>query len=165
MIYFIIIGLIISASSVYINADLVLGLLFIIGFYLIYSFGSVLIVNLFNSKIERVFKRFYIVFTFNLAGLKNLINLINECLKIFKYMWVLNYSLIDFLKLIQYNNLKSLNNLISINNILWIKNWVYIKDKTEAQKNVYNIFLINKLVDILYLNNFKIELYKKPNIV
>jgi len=86
MTYFIIVGLIISASSVYINADLVLGLLFIIGFYLIYSFGSELIVNLFNSKIERVFKRFYIVFTFNLAGLKNLINLINECLRIFKYM-------------------------------------------------------------------------------
>ena len=165
MTYFIIVGLIISASSVYINADLVLGLLFIIGFYLIYSFGSELIVNLFNSKIERVFKRFYIVFTFNLAGLKNLINLINECLRIFKYMWILNYSLIDFLKTIQYNNLKSLNNLISINNILWIKNWVYLKDKTEAQKSAYNIFLINKLVDLIYLNSVKIELYKKPNIV
>jgi hypothetical protein len=68
MTYLIIFLLLISGSSIFVNADLILGLLFILGFYLIYSFGSSLIVNILNNKIESVFKRFYVVFSCNSLG-------------------------------------------------------------------------------------------------
>lgn len=165
MVYFIVVLLLVSSSSVFVNADLILGLLFVLSFYLIYSFGSSLIVNVLNFKIEKIFKRFYTIFFLNTSGLRNLITLIEKNLIVLRKVLVLNFSLAEVLNLSQSNNLIAWNKWSLVNYILWIKNWINYNKVAIYQKSSYNAYIATRLINLIFVNDgtfVKIQAYKVP---